>query len=571
MLARREEFIKSIDLENTVLFSARYRLELLEKEIETIKKFNPSKEALELLERDRAILKRQVENEIIIPIEVDADKFEEVKKDLFPSLTGHVTGSMYVAMMGGTTKAQIPKEGELFFDDTHKWVYSKPGRFLTEQQREAAVAAVFEIMRPFQPTPEMQLAELQAAKKARESLPPVNPEFANDPVAARLGKTRAKQQARTPITEEKLQKLFQETSQSQLVVIDMNLIEEQLAARQSELGLTDDQVEYALYFARELRDKNRNAVKQLGRAYLNRELKLGDIRPELRLAGLVPSTHPLVAQNHSVHFAGNFVNMFEVNLQALSPHLDAIASRIADPQKKQRFIDTFKKWEESFQKLDKSSTAAIEKFRAEVKSTLTQLQADGSLEGLPIRLDDTLEFATREFNAPTTWRFPTKAQEKHPLLKETMQKATVSFAKHEQDNPLHPSHPLELLIDMKLWRLFNAIYPNLKDLESRKWFMEMYDISPGERTLEWTQSFPPPAHTFVETPIIKEAEEPAEDGSYQPVQWPRIQLPSALYTGNLELKEGDRHHPDVIRVTNLRPRVVDEKAALPGSGQPALA
>jgi len=43
LLNRREEFVNSIDLENTVLFSARYRLQMLQKEIVAVKKLNPSK------------------------------------------------------------------------------------------------------------------------------------------------------------------------------------------------------------------------------------------------------------------------------------------------------------------------------------------------------------------------------------------------------------------------------------------------------------------------------------------------------------------------------------------------
>lgn len=43
LLARREEFVKSIDLENTVLFSARYKLDILKQEAAEIKKLNPSK------------------------------------------------------------------------------------------------------------------------------------------------------------------------------------------------------------------------------------------------------------------------------------------------------------------------------------------------------------------------------------------------------------------------------------------------------------------------------------------------------------------------------------------------
>ncbi len=41
-------------------------------------------------------------------------------------------------------------------------------------------------------------------------------------------------------------------------------------------------------------------------------------------------------------------------------------------------------------------------------------------------------------------------------------------------------------------------------------FAEQFDISPGERTLEFLQSFPPVEHTYEEIPIIKEVDEEEE-------------------------------------------------------------
>lgn len=70
---------------------------------------------------------------------------------------------------------------------------------------------------------------------------------------------------------------------------------------------------------------------------------------------------------------------------------------------------------------------------------------------------------------------------------------------------------------------------------------------------EWTQSWPPPEHTFVEAPIIKEAEEPTEDGKL-PVQWPKYTGP--LITNNiarLEVEEDHHHHTDVVYVSDLQP------------------
>lgn len=337
-----------------------------------------------MLESQIKQLEEEAANEMLIPIEVDADVFDKVKQNLFPSFEG-LSPIHYLGLLGGTTKAQRPEEKDLFFDDTYRWNVIEPFVFMTEAEKQAAIDAVNKLLAPDQPTAAEIMAE---ASKA-------NPED-----SAALNK---------------LSKVVNSDKRAALV-IDIDKLRTLLQEQQANLGLSDIQVAYALHHAalakRENASKSRDALSFIFN--LKREAKLGDIHPELRLAGLVPSSHFLLDRQPSLHIAGNFKN------------LPADATKA---------------------KLDK------------------------------------VTFATREFVAPTAYRAPEGAVLEHPIFKKSFQEMLVDFPYHERSELEHPNNPRELVVDMKVWKLFNYIFPNLKTPESRMAFMEHFDISPGERTL----------------------------------------------------------------------------------------
>lgn len=91
--------------------------------------------------------------------------------------------------------------------------------------------------------------------------------------------------------------------------------------------------------------------------------------------------------------------------------------------------------------------------------------------------------------------------------------------------------------------------------------MEQFDVSPGERTLDWTLSYPPPDHTFIEVPIIKEAPEEVHgavpENSDEHVAWPRHRPWFERYYDAKLTTEGSRddgsfkiHVSDISSCTN---------------------
>jgi len=413
---------------------------------------------LDILEKELKQVEEDVANEMLVPVEVDASVFEGVKKNLFPSFKS-IPAFHYLGMLGGTTIAQRPDEKDLFFDDAHKWNIINPFLNLSEAEKKAATAAVNTILGPLQPTASALVAD---AKTALSTAGDANK------------------------YESKLQTALS-SAVTNTVVIDMDKLRTGLVQQQSTLGLSDLQVQYAIQHATQLKDgivaATRDATSEA--LALERETKLGDLYPELRLAGLVPTSHWVLERNPSLHIAGSF----------------------------------------------------------------NDLPADATKTKL-----DKVSFSTREFTAPTAFRAPTQAFVDHPVFRTAFQKTLVDFPLFETSPSEHPNNPRELVVDMKVWKLFNYVFPNLKTPESRLAFMEHYDISPGERTLEWTQSWPPPEHTFVEAPIIKEAEEPSEDGKEMPVPWPKYTGPSITNnTAKLEVEEDHHHHTDVVLVTDLKP------------------
>jgi chorismate mutase len=85
-LAEREKLVQSIDLTKQPLFSAKVALERFQarkKDIEALG--NVPQEAKTLLAQEEQRLKDLVANEEIVEVEVDADVYDSVKNNLFPS------------------------------------------------------------------------------------------------------------------------------------------------------------------------------------------------------------------------------------------------------------------------------------------------------------------------------------------------------------------------------------------------------------------------------------------------------------------------------------------------------
>jgi len=59
---------------------------------------------------------------------------------------------------------------------------------------------------------------------------------------------------------------------------------------------------------------------------------------------------------------------------------------------------------------------------------------------------------------------------------------------------------------LKLGKLFIMLKIE-NNQEAQEKLLTNYSISPGSTTMEWVQPSPPAAHTYVELPIIKNAEE----------------------------------------------------------------
>jgi hypothetical protein len=110
-----------------------------------------------------------------------------------------------------------------------------------------------------------------------------------------------------------------------------------------------------------------------------------------------------------------------------------------------------------------------------------------------------VEFHPREdFNPPTTYRdLNYEQQQIEPETHNHMQKQALNFPMWEGIEASSAINSHELLVEMKLYKLFNYMYPMLGDSPSaQKLFQEMFDISPGEPTLEWVLGYPTKEHTF---------------------------------------------------------------------------
>lgn len=212
--------------------------------------------------------------------------------------------------------------------------------------------------------------------------------------------------------------------------------------------------------------------KMLGRA-----VTPGDVDPTLRLQwGGVPTIHPMLKPDPKVYIAGDFKNLPNT-LPLNRSDLDKDPSKL---------------------------TAAVDSVSSKLEK---------------------LEFTPTDFNPPALSRTVPVEQLIKDGIYEEVQYYGLNFPAYEGEQAKIPQNPGELVIQLKLWKFWNYIFPFLSAEADRKAFMDQYDVSPGERTLEWTLSWPPPAHTFLEVPIIKESADPAHvQTADELVQFPRYRV-----------------------------------------------
>jgi len=82
----------------------------------------------------------------------------------------------------------------------------------------------------------------------------------------------------------------------------------------------------------------------------------------------------------------------------------------------------------------------------------------------------------------------------------------IDLVRMAETKPREFNTALEQITDMKIERLASWYGWNVdieKDLYEFNLFMNEFDLSPGERTLEWCLDTHPPEHTMEELPIIK--------------------------------------------------------------------
>lgn len=134
----------------------------------------------------------------------------------------------------------------------------------------------------------------------------------------------------------------------------------------------------------------------------------------------------------------------------------------------------------------------------------------------------TFEFTKRaDFNPPTNYRPLDPAHlAMEAKTANYARREALNFPKWEGAEAANAINSYELIAEMKLYKLFHYQYPMIGDsAEAQKMFMELYDVSPGEPTLEWALSYPAKEHTFFpEHPIWVQVFEDDEDVA--PIVWP---------------------------------------------------
>lgn len=155
----------------------------------------------------------------------------------------------------------------------------------------------------------------------------------------------------------------------------------------------------------------------------------------------------------------------------------------------------------------------------------------------------TIEFTARaDFNPPTGYLDITPEQLRvEPQVHRTLQASALDFPMWEGEDAARAINSAELIIEMKLFRLFNYAYPMLGDTkEGQDLFMEMYDVSPGEPTLEWALAYPTKEHTFYpEHPIVVQVFE--DDEEIAPIIWPEYTPVSVVGVAEVSSSKGGDH------------------------------
>jgi len=82
----------------------------------------------------------------------------------------------------------------------------------------------------------------------------------------------------------------------------------------------------------------------------------------------------------------------------------------------------------------------------------------------------------------------------------------IDIIRKAEIEPKKSNSASEDIVSLKLERLaewYGMDLDNENDMVRFSVFMHQFDLSPGERTLDWTVDSLPPEHTFEELPIIK--------------------------------------------------------------------
>lgn len=190
---------------------------------------------------------------------------------------------------------------------------------------------------------------------------------------------------------------------------------------------------------------------------LDRDVTLGDLNPERRLqAGALEVHHPILSTNPTFYVHGDITNLSEsVNKLLMDEHPN-------------------------------------------------------------------VQFEPRaDFNPPTAYRELTAEHlAAEPTVHKELQEAALNFPMWEGQKAASAINSAELIVEMKLYKLFNYMFPALSDsAEAQALFMETFDVSPGEPTLEWALSYPTKEHTFFpEHPLWVNVFE--DDEEVPAIQWP---------------------------------------------------
>lgn len=155
----------------------------------------------------------------------------------------------------------------------------------------------------------------------------------------------------------------------------------------------------------------------------------------------------------------------------------------------------------------------------------------------------TVEFTARpDFNPPTGYRdFTPETAHIEPEIARQIQGAALNFPTWEGKEVASAINSAELILEMKLYKFFTYMYPQLAgSREAQKLFMEMYDVSPGEPTLEWALSYPCKEHTFhPEHPLWVQVFE--DDEEVAPIVWPEYTPVSVEGLAEVASARGGEH------------------------------